>query len=219
MLRLVLAPAVLLVACKGGGSDRGDPPNAPATPVHSDAAVLPSPPTDGGVTTLPTFDPSTGFHLDDTPVVRSGTRIAARDRKPAQLLLRSTPAGAIAAVDGVRLGPTPVLWEGLLDGLSHEFTFVMAGHALARYKFVPVTSGIVHGTLVKLTDDRDAGVPEIPPVQPQPTGAGRSGASVTPERPSAPPVDAAPPPPPPIDAPAPPPIDAAIAPSPFNPPP
>jgi len=44
----------------------------------------------------------------------------------------------------------------------------MAGHALARYRFVPVTSGVVHGTLVKLTDDRDAGVPEIPAAKPTP---------------------------------------------------
>ncbi|MBZ0234064.1 MAG: PEGA domain-containing protein, partial [Deltaproteobacteria bacterium] len=90
----------------------------------------------------------------------------ARDRKTGQLLLRSTPAGALAAVDGVILGRTPVLWEGALDGQSHEFTFAMAGHALARYRFVPVTSGVVHGTLVKLTDDRDAGVPEIPSARP-----------------------------------------------------
>jgi hypothetical protein len=172
MLRPVLASAILLLACKGERDERGNPPTAPATPVRSDAAVPPPVDlVDGGVTALPTFDPSSGFHLDDAPVVRSGGRIAARDRKAGQLLLRSTPAGAVAAVDGILIGRTPVLWEGLLDGQAHEFTFAMAGHALARYKFVPVTSGIVHGTLVRLTDDPDAGVPDIPPVTPPPAAA------------------------------------------------
>ncbi|HUQ04511.1 MAG TPA: hypothetical protein VM261_18550 [Kofleriaceae bacterium] len=176
MLRpaLALAPAVALLACSGEKSDRGAASNAALTPVAADAAVAPTPtptptptppstPPDADVTAQPSFDPATEFHLDEPPATRQGARIAARDRKPGQLLLRSTPIGATAAVDGVRLGPTPVLWEGPLDGQTHEFTFVMAGHALARYRFVPVTSGIVHGTLVKLTDDSDAGVPEIPP--------------------------------------------------------
>lgn len=211
MLRPVLASAVVLFACKGGRDERGDPPTAPPTPVRSDAAESPPPAADGGVTALPTFDPASGFHLDDAPVVRPGSRIAARDRKPGQLLLRSTPVGAVAAVDGVLLGRTPVLWEGILDGQPHEFTFAMAGHALARYKFVPVTSGIVHGTLVKLTDDRDAGVPDIPPVERTPPAApaGRTPLERPPPAPPpAPPIDAAPPPP--IDAPAAPPVDAQL---------
>lgn len=170
MLRLVLAPALLLVACSGDRGERRDPPPAPPappTPAPADATAALEPPTlpppvVGGVTQLPTFDPASGFHLDQAPTARPGARAATRDRKPGQLLLRSTPAGAVAAVDGVIIGRTPVLWEGALDGEAHEFTFAMAGHALARYRFVPVTSGVVHGTLVKLTDDRDAGVPEIP---------------------------------------------------------
>lgn len=208
MLRPVLASAVLLLACKGDRDERGDPPTAPPTPVRSDAATPPpADVADGGVTSLPTFNPSSGFHLDELPVVRPGGRIAVRDRKPVQILLRSTPTGAFAAVDNQRLGRTPVLWEGLLDGQAHEFTFAMAGHLLARYKFVPVTSGIVHGTLVKLTDDRDAGVPDIPSVQGAPPGA--PAARAMPE----------PPPAPPIDAPPAPPVDAAVSPSPFSPPP
>jgi hypothetical protein len=158
-LRFVCAAVTALAACNGGGSDKHEPPAVPSTALVDAATV---PPIDAGITAVPTFDPASGFHLDDAPAPRPGGRNAARDRKPVQLLLRSTPAGAIAAVDGVRLGPTPVLWDGSLDGQPHEFTFVMAGHALARYRFVPVTSGIVHGTLVKLTDDLDAGVPRIP---------------------------------------------------------
>jgi hypothetical protein len=165
MLRSAPAPelalTVALLACSGEKSDRGAAANAPPTPVAADAAVAPPSPPPGPHDAGVTFDP-TGFHLDDTAPPRPGSRLAARDRKPGQLLLRSTPTGAIAAVDGVRLGATPVLWEGVFDGQTHEFTFVMAGHALARYRFVPVTNGIVHGTLIKLTDDRDAGVPEIP---------------------------------------------------------
>ena len=168
MLRsaLALAPTVALLACSGEKSERAAA-NAPPTPVAADAASPPPVYVDAGAGE-PTFAPSTEFNLDEPPAGRPGARIAARDRKPGQLLLRSTPTGAIAAVDGVRIGATPVLWEGVLDGQTHEFTFVMAGHALARYRFVPVTSGIVHGTLVKLTDDSDAGVPEIPAPPPKP---------------------------------------------------
>ncbi len=171
MPRLVVAPALLLAACSGDRGERREPPPAPPAPVHADAAEALEPvppPVVGGVTQLPTFDPASGFHLDEAPAAPSGARAAARDRKPGQLLLRSSPAGAVAAVDGVIIGRTPVLWEGALDGQAHEFTFAMAGHALARYRFVPVTSGVVHGTLVKLTDDRDAGVPEIPAAKPTP---------------------------------------------------
>ncbi|MBE7454923.1 MAG: PEGA domain-containing protein, partial [Kofleriaceae bacterium] len=155
------ASAALIAGCKGGEESAATPPPPPVTAVTHDAGA---PPLDAGVTALPTFDPGSGFHLDEAPVVRPSARTPARDRKVVQILLRSTPTGAIAAVDGVRLGSTPVLWEGVLDGQPHEFTFVAAGHALARYRFVPVTGGIVHGTLTKLTSDRDAGVPEIPPV-------------------------------------------------------
>lgn len=157
--------AVAVVACQGDGDgDRPAAPPAPPTAVASgaDAGV----PADAGVTTLPSFDPAAGYHLDDGPAPRPSGRLPPRERKVAQILLRSTPSGAVAGVDGVRVGPTPVLWEGLLDGQAREFTFVMAGHAGARYRFVPVTSGIVHGTLVKITDDKDAGTPEIPMVQP-----------------------------------------------------
>lgn len=216
------ASAALIAGCKGGEEKAATSPPPPVTAVTLDAGAPPPP--DAGVTALPTFDPGSGFHLDEAPVVRPSARTPARDRKVVQILLRSTPTGAIAAVDGVRLGSTPVLWEGVLDGQPHEFTFVAAGHALARYRFVPVTGGIVHGTLTKLTSDRDAGVPEIPPVVVPP---GRVLASPPPGHPGAPPRVTPPPaspspPPPPVDAApaavAPPPVDASPA-SPFAPPP
>ncbi len=76
----------------------------------------------------------------------------------------------MAAVDGLRVGTTPVLWEGLANGNPREFTFVLAGHALARYQFVPITDGIVHGTLARIPDDKLT--PELPaPVAPAPTRA------------------------------------------------
>jgi hypothetical protein len=98
--------------------------------------------------------------------------------------------GAIASVDGSRLGVTPVVWGGD-GGIAHEFTFVMAGHALARYRFVPVTNGIVHGTLARIPDD--AVVPALAPSGGTVNGPPRS------LPPPPPPIDAAPPPPP-IDA-------------------
>jgi hypothetical protein len=160
-----LLPFVALAACAGDDGARATPALPPPATAVSPVVDAGAPVVAVGVTTLPAFDPATGYHLDDGPTARpAGGRLPPRERKVAQILLRSSPSGALAAVDGVRVGPTPVLWEGLLDGQAREFTFVMAGHALARYRFVPVTSGIVHGTLVKLTDDKDAGIPEIPAV-------------------------------------------------------
>jgi len=67
-----------------------------------------------------------------------------------ELLLRSSPPGATAAVDGKRIGKTPVLWTGSPGRRVHEFTFVLPGYSMARYRFVPLRPGIVHGTLTKL---------------------------------------------------------------------
>jgi hypothetical protein len=211
--RPALTLLVIAAAARGcGGKDEGEKrtPADPLPPVTviqpSDAAIFPvveAVDAGGGVTRVPAYDPSDGFHLDDAPTTRPSGRQPPREKKWTQILLRSSPAGAMAAVDGVRLGPTPVLWEGLLDGQPHEFTFVMAGHALARYRFVPITGGIVHGTLVKITDDKDAGVPEIPQVE-GPRERRSSAAAVRPSPPPpAPPtptIDALPPSAAPVDA-------------------
>lgn len=195
---LVLAT---LLACKGDERAPGPPPPPPETLVTADAGAAPIA-ADGGITTLKPHNPGGAYAFDEMPSVRPTSR-SARDRKPVQILLRSTPPGAIAAVDGVRVGATPVLWEGDATGDTREFTFVLAGHALARYRFVPVTSGIVHGTLQKVTDDTRAQAPAIPPAAPPPPrgpGAASAPSPAPPPPPAprveevvAPPVDAAPP--------------------------
>ncbi|MEP6862873.1 MAG: hypothetical protein ABJE66_19760 [Deltaproteobacteria bacterium] len=95
---------------------------------------------------------------------------------PIDVILRSSPNGAEAAVDGLPLGPTPAYWSGMADGHEHEFTFVLPGHAVARYRFVPITSGVIHARLERIpSDEIDAGVassdptpgiPRLPPVPP-----------------------------------------------------
>ncbi len=101
------------------------------------------------------------FHLDGADVEYEAARHDARPRKsrPIELILRSTPAGAIAAVDGVPVGPTPAVWEGSTDGRPREFTFVLPGYSIARYRFIPMQSGVVHGTLGRLKAEIDAGPP------------------------------------------------------------
>lgn len=149
-----------VVGCRDRAAPDEPPPPPPITAL--DAPDAGSSAGDAGVKTLPSYDPASGYHVDpdvgDAP--RPSGRTGGRDHRPIQLLLRSTPSGALAAVDGVDLGPTPVLWEGEANGGAHNFTFRLAGHALARYRFVPVTGGIVHGTLVRLLDDELT--PELP---------------------------------------------------------
>jgi hypothetical protein len=103
-----------------------------------------------------------GFHLDDPEVEYEIPRRTSRPRKgrTVQLVLRSSPPGAVAAVDGVALGPTPALWEGVVDSTPREFTFVLAGYAIARYRFVPMRSGIVHGTLEPIETEGEDGARE-----------------------------------------------------------
>jgi hypothetical protein len=49
----------------------------------------------------------------------------------------------------------------------------MRGHAIARYRFVPVSSGVIHGKLDPIHEENDAGVPTPPPevVPPRPPAA------------------------------------------------
>lgn len=132
-------------------------------------------PSDGGVGSTvvavpPGVDPST-VHLDDY----SGTHrpvtpapLAGRDRRAIDVTLRSSPPGAVAAVDGVSIGPTPAFWSGFADGREHQFVFTLPGHAIARYRFVPVSSGVIHARLDPIAVERDAGVAPPPEVVPQP---------------------------------------------------
>jgi hypothetical protein len=92
---------------------------------------------------------------------------SAHNARQIDVTLRSTPPGAQAAVDGIVIGPTPAYWNGVVDGREHEFTFVLPRHAIARYRFVPITSGVIHARLYPVSEDVDAGVPPpevVPPV-------------------------------------------------------
>ncbi len=77
---------------------------------------------------------------------------------PISITLRSSPPGANVAVDGTFVGTTPAYWAGDADGREHEFTFDLRGYALARYRFVPITSGVIHARLDPIAEETDAGV-------------------------------------------------------------
>jgi hypothetical protein len=150
---------------------------------------------------------------DDVPHAEPPPR--PRGGHPIQITLRTTPPGASAAVDGTPVGPTPAYWSGDADGREHEFTFDLRGYALARYRFVPVTSGVVHARLDPIAEERDAGIavsPEAtlphagsvlvapPPVPATPDAYVAPPAPIVPSdtAPVAPPADAAAQPPPPM---------------------
>ena len=208
-LGLVVASA----ACGGGGDAAPTPsaPPAPATALLGSGAPPVGPSIDAGITTLPTFDPGAG-HLDGDDGADGASRrpvTAVRNRRTLELTLRSTPAGAIAAVDGVVIGRTPTYWEGDFTGREREFTFVLAGHAIGRYRFVPTASGVVHAPMVRLETPR----PGDPLAIPTPLTPAAPTTSTPPPPAPKPPPDAAPPPPPVV-------IDAApvIVPPPVAPP-
>jgi hypothetical protein len=159
-IRGVSRAVVLLVAVVTGCSDKSEPP--PPQPAASPPADAGS----DGITVIPGFDPESGMHLDDDgPQVRPVQGRSRRTAEPIGIMLKSTPPGAIVAVDGEQLGRTPKYWPGQADGREHEFTFNLERHAMARYRFVPVASGVIHATLTPVTTDtRDAGLgPVIAP--------------------------------------------------------
>lgn len=136
---------VLLIAC----SSKAEPPRR-EPPVG-----------DGPARTVETREPEPGPGPRTDP---ESSRVPARPAqaravRPIEVLLRSSPPGALAAVDGAPVGQTPAYWAGDADGREHEFTFVLPGYASARYRFVPITSGVIHARLEVLADDNDAGVP------------------------------------------------------------
>jgi hypothetical protein len=156
-------------------------------------------PRDAGVVEQPAFDP-----LTDVPLGHATSRPAPpRGSHPIDVILRSSPSAAMVAIDGVLVGTTPTYWAGDANGREHEFLFVRKGYAYARYRFVPITSGVVHARLEPVADDSNAGVPPEMfrlPDEPPPAPARRAASP-----PSPPP---APSPPPPHDA-GPAPLDAA----------
>ncbi|MFN0253146.1 MAG: hypothetical protein ACKV2T_40105 [Kofleriaceae bacterium] len=150
-----LAIAVSLAACssKSGSSD----PPAPVTP-PSDASVI------DGITSFGSPDPNA--HVDEDPSVPRVARPANRRAgRPIEILLRSSPSGAMASVDGLQVGPTPTYWVGE-TGAEHEFTFSLPKHALARYRFFPVQTGTLHARLDPVATPVDVGVPPPGLVQP-----------------------------------------------------
>lgn len=101
----------------------------------------------------PTNNPSAtpGFHLDADPEPsRPHIEPRRREAQPIDLVLRSTPSGATASIDGKAVGKTPAYWQGTADGRPRDVTFALPGYAVARYRFVPVRSGVVHGSLRRL---------------------------------------------------------------------
>lgn len=138
---------------------------APAGTQPTEPSKAPAQGRDGGPTE-PAGGAGSEFHLDGADIEYEGGRRDARPRKgrPIELVLRSTPPGAIAAIDGVAIGPTPAVWQGSTDGTPREFTFVLPGYAIARYRFIPMQSGVVHGTLGRLKSEPDAGpiAPDTP---------------------------------------------------------
>jgi hypothetical protein len=117
-----------------------------------------------------------------------------RPTRPIDIVLRSSPPGATAAVDGVPIGPTPAYWSGDANGREREFTFVLPGYAFARYRFVPITSGVVHARLEILAADTPAGVPpemmrapDAPAPELRPRAPAASPSPSQPAAPSAPP--------------------------------
>lgn len=168
-MKLGLAVIALFMASACSGDD--DAPSPTKTP--SPAVVLV--PGDGGVpsqavTVPPGVDPSS-VHLDDYSGSHRPTTpqpLAGRERRAIDVTLRSTPPGAMAAVDGTPIGNTPAFWSGYADGREHQFVFTLPGHAIARYRFVPVSSGVIHARLDPIAEERDAGVAPPPEVVPQP---------------------------------------------------
>lgn len=168
----------LLVLTAIAGCKESAPPPAPPPPPVRDAGV-------DAITMIPGYDPMSGMHLDDDtpshpPVARPQPKLV----HPIDIILRSSPSGARAAVDGTEIDRTPTFVQ-VEAGKPHEFTFNLEGYAFARYRFVPVTNGVVHARLDPIAEDVDAGVPPEVVVPPPP--------AVVP-----PPAPLAPPPPAPV---------------------
>lgn len=192
--RRAFAITLTLAAC----SSKADvpPPSSPPTPPFADAAAI------DGITSFGAPDPNAHVDEDPTPISpRPSTR---RPGRQIEILLRSSPPGALASVDGLQVGTTPTYWVGE-TGAEHEFTFSLPKHALARYRFFPIATGTLHAQLDPIANDIDAGVPPphlvapppIPPpetlVTPAPVAVDAAPAPSVPDAgaPVLPPVDGA----------------------------
>jgi len=176
-----LALVALFAACS---SSSPAPPPAPPPAAPRDAGRP-------GVKVITGFDPASGMHLDpDVEHHPPASPPSARGGHPIDITLRSSPSGAMVMVDGVQVGTTPAYWHGQADGTEHQFTFVLPGHEVAFYHFVPITSGVIHARLEQVAYE-DAGVDESD--EPAPAPAPPPPTSAPPPPTSAPPPVAAPP--------------------------
>jgi hypothetical protein len=135
------------------GTASGGPSAAPAHPLASPERAA-----------APANDDDEGAPGADDPAETLPRRSwRARKGRPIEIILRSSPPGAVVAVDGLAIGPTPSIWKGFADASAHEFSFVLPGYAVARYRFVPTRSGFVHGQLEPIKADASGGVRTAPP--------------------------------------------------------
>ena len=134
LLRPLAIATSLVIGC-GGGDDAPPSPAPTPLPIVVDAAVV-APPAEE----VPSELPQGGMGMP-APTKGAGKRTA----RPIEVMLRSSPAGAQAFVDGVLVGTTPTFWQGE-TGAEHEFTFVAPKHAYQRYRFWPVQTGVLHMT-------------------------------------------------------------------------
>jgi hypothetical protein len=132
-----LLATIVLAACST---------TAPPEPKKQHAPHQAGPP---GITKITGYDPGSGLHLDDDAdhPAPAATPQPPHPGHPIDVTLRSSPPGAQVVVDGTNLGTTPAYWYGQADGREHEFTFLLSGHAAARYRFVPVSSGLIFARL------------------------------------------------------------------------
>ena len=148
-----VAVAIVVVAACSSGKSTTDVPVKPIVPLKHGSAAQP------GITTISGFDPASGMHLDDdgdgrrTDTPQPATVAAAHAGRPVDITLRSSPSGAEASVDGRVVGNTPTFSSVMADGAAHEFTFVLPHHTVARYRFVPITSGVIHARLDPVVDE------------------------------------------------------------------
>jgi hypothetical protein len=164
-VRFELAVVLALVASCSDGDKSGD--SAP-TRTGGPLTLVPG---DGGVTTIVPgtgVDPTTHADGIDRNRPIQPQPLAGRERRAIDVTLRSSPPGAGVAVDGTAVGVTPAFWSGYADGREHEFVFTLPRHAIARYRFVPVSSGVIHARLDPIAEERDAGVAPPPEVVPNP---------------------------------------------------
>jgi hypothetical protein len=152
------AVLVLVTSCSG---DKGTPPEQ-NKPTDQPIAFVSL---DGGARGHHAPDPA---HPDQVEPPVTPQPLPSRERRAIDVTLRSSPPGARVAVDGTPVGNAPAFWSGYADGREHEFTFTLPKHAVARYRFVPVSSGVIHARLEPIAEERDAGVTPPPEVVPNP---------------------------------------------------